>query len=419
MDISVTQNQRTIFSATNMDTIEPQGLQENRVNNINNVKIPKGVEADPTPPAAMEETTAAQSADEEMELSSRSDNCIKDRETFLVMNSRKFESGSGSGEACHAEDGADILAKKRKTRRGKPKHRKLKPYSKQPSYQQRLRCRANGRQLKKSNQPTAPYNTTQFLMEDHSDLPDLEQKLAVVATSEVPKLFQKPLAPPRTRDSSFSIDSDEDYFYSSPEDEEEFLTKEFSSAYEDLHAERLSMLSKSELIQEYIQLEAKLDLLTKRLRSKNFQQTEEKEADGKTNGTTSCMSESEMAKKLKICQQTIDDLMQQNDQLTRDLEALRGKGRKSSVSSVDSESDSDSDSSSSCSCSDGNGSSSYQSARRSMEQRIGSRVTASSTGDTTSSKDNSSSSPSGNPEMNNTDLVNGSVSNQDVAELPT
>ena len=31
----------------------------------------------------------------------------------------------------------------------------------------------------------------------------------------------------RARESSFSIDSDEDYYYSSPEDEEEFLNREF------------------------------------------------------------------------------------------------------------------------------------------------------------------------------------------------
>lgn len=255
------------------------------------------------------------------------------------------------------EDGMDIAAKKRKTRRGKPKHRKLKPYSKQQSYQQRLRSRATGRSTKGSaRQPPAPYNTTQFLMEDHNDLPDLDEKIAgssaavAAMAAEVHSHFSKPLgAPPRTRDSSFSIDSDEDYFYSSPEDEEEFQAKEFSTAYEDLHAERLGSLTKSELIQEYIQLEAKVDLLTKRLKSRQNYYSNSHQVNA------SSVDDPEPAKKLKVMQQRLDELHQQNEQLRRENEMLTRKQRRtgSPMSSVDSESDSDSsssDSNSNCSC---------------------------------------------------------------------
>lgn len=348
--------------------------------------------------------------------------------------SGKIGSGSGSGdqEACHAEDGADHAAKKRKTRRGKPKHRKLKPYSKQQmSYEQRLRCRTIGRLTKKGCQPPAPYNTTQFLMEDHSDLPDLEQKLADAITSEVPPSFQKPLAPPRTRDSSFSIDSDEDYFYSSPEDEEEFLTKEFSSAYEDLHAERLSTMSKSELIQEYVQLEAKLDLMTKRLRGKNGQQIDDRETDGKNGTASSATTDPEIAKKLKICQQRIDDLIQQNEQLRRDNEALRAKNCASPVSSVDSESDSDSSSNgdrSSCGCSAGSAGSPttgkpYGSRREKTERRRSKRVSSvDSDADSTSSstsEDSTSFQSNENPKSHANDLANGNPTSHEIGGLPT
>ncbi|XP_024888066.1 protein HEXIM1-like isoform X1 [Temnothorax curvispinosus] len=276
------------------------------------------------------------------------------RKAFLSTLGR-LESGSGSGDqdGGQHEDGTDIAAKKRKTRRGKPK-KKLKPYSKQLSYPQQLRSRCIGRMIAKtSRQPPALYNTTQFLMADHSDLPDLEQKLSEAASLEVPAMFQKPPAPSRTRDSSFSVDSDEDYFYSSPEDEEEFLTKEFSTAYEAVHEERLSTLTKMELIQEYRHLEAKMDSLTKRLRNKGIHQMEERDSENKNVSTT----DSEMAKKLKLCQQRIDDLLQQNEQLRRENEVLRTEKRlraSSSESSVDSESDSDSSSNSNqsgCSCS--------------------------------------------------------------------
>lgn len=328
------------------------------------------------------------------------------------------------------EESLDHAAKKRKTRRGKPKHRKLKPFPKRAmSYEQRLRCRAIGRMTKTGAHPPAPYNTTQFLMEDHSDLPDLDQKLADALTSEtMPASFQKPIAPPRTRDSSFSIDSDEDYFYSSPENEEEFLTKEFSSAYEDLHAERLSTLTKSELIQEYVQLEAKFDMLTKRLKSKNLQSVEDKEAESK-NGTSSGTScDSDLAKKLKTCQQRLDDLMQQNEQLRRENEALRAKNCRSPVSSVDSESDSDSSSAqSSCSCSAGSERSStnngkcYQNRREQEHRRSKRRSSVDSESDsssTTSSENDSSMQPQENS-LGSSDLVNGNTTNHEIGGLPT
>ena len=355
------------------------------------------------------------------------------------MHGRTGKLGSGEHEFYIVDDGGEeTAAKKRKTRRGKPKHRKLKPYSKQSACYgatERMRCRAGaGRLRKRGGQPPAPYNTTQFLMEDHSDLPDLEQKLADAITSETLGSFQKPLAPPRTRDSSFSIDSEEDYFYSSPEDEEEFLTKEFSSAYEDLHAERLSTLTKSELIQEYVQLEAKLDILTKRLRGiKSFQQTEERRetSDDKNSSTTSARTtEAEMAKKLKIYQQRIDDLLQQNEQLRRDNEALRsGKHCASTVSSVDSESDSESSTNenpSSCSCEGSAGPSpttgkSYRSRR---QNRLSSTDTESDSDDTPSSHGDDEDEDDRNPDADDDPKttvthVNGYAANHEIGGLPT
>ncbi|CAL7949638.1 unnamed protein product [Xylocopa violacea] len=281
-----------------------------------------------------------------------------------------------------------------------------------------LRYRSRGRLAKTGRQPPAPYNTTQFLMDDHSDLPDLDQKLSEAVSSDVPATFQKPSAPPRTRDSSFSVDSDEDYFYSSPEDEEEFLTKEFSTAYEDLHAERLSMLSKSELIQEYLQLEAKVDLLTKRLRGKNFHQTEQRELESNSSST-----DSESAKKLKICQERIDDLLQQNEQLKRENESLRAKRHGSPVSSVDSESDSDSTSNgnrSRCSCLLPNSSSSSElmgyCSRSKSSQRKDSSVSST---DSKSDTCDSSSSDNSKATMTPVNLSNGHAAIQKVDSFPT
>lgn len=252
----------------------------------------------------------------------------------------RLESGSGSGDLENGAGSGVGGLRKRKTRRGKPKRRRPNPYSEQQQQSsfQRMRCRARNRHPGAAKMggrhPRAPNNTNEFLFADHTDIPDLEQKLAGVVTSDGGRKAK----PARTRDSSFSIDSfDEDeYFYSSPEDEEDFLTKEFSTAYEDLHAERLGSLSKSELIQEYVQLEAKMELLSKRLRTRTSHQL--------------------VDEKLKLSQQRIDDLLQQNDKLRRENKTLRKRsGKRGSDEEGSSSLDSDSDSSTGSSNGNGSG----------------------------------------------------------------
>ncbi|XP_044013474.1 suppressor protein SRP40-like [Aphidius gifuensis] len=350
------------------------GHQENGPGDIYEVNRMKDVKVvvDSTPSAMEDEQTITAPSDNGNNQQINRLANVADKKK--KMNDKKsWNSRKCGGNTSGGDDNHDVLSKKRKTRRGKPKPRNIKPYLKNTLYP-RIRCHSN-KQIKKSTQPPAPYNTTQFLMEDHSDLPEFEPKLAegsgittttttssssssslttippssqmttTSLSSNVQELFQKPNPPPRTRDSSFSIDSEDDYFYSSPEDEEEFLTKEFSSAYEDLHAERLNSLSKHDLLQEYLLLESKLEHITKRMKLKNIQYDDD---NNKT--TTPTINTDDVGKKLKFYQQKIDDLLQQNDQLKRDNEALRGK-RKNSVSSIDSESDSDDSSSSSSSTS--------------------------------------------------------------------
>lgn len=113
----------------------------------------------------------------------------------------------------------------------------------------------NNRKLSSLVKPEAPHNSNQFLIEDQGRTEEIDERLRSdkVAT--------------RNRDSSFSVDSDGE-FYSSPSDEEEFLIKDFDDQYESLHVERLNGMSKGDLVQEFLLLEKKLDATTKRLRCK-------------------------------------------------------------------------------------------------------------------------------------------------------
>lgn len=60
-------------------------------------------------------------------------------------------------------------------------------------------------------------------------------------------------------------DSSSEAYYSSPDDEQDFLEQQFSETYENFHTERLNSMSKSELVQQNMALEERVDDLQKRL----------------------------------------------------------------------------------------------------------------------------------------------------------
>uniref|UniRef100_A0A1B6EGE3 Uncharacterized protein n=1 Tax=Clastoptera arizonana TaxID=38151 RepID=A0A1B6EGE3_9HEMI len=230
--------------------------------------------------------------------------------------------------------------RKKKTRRGKPKRKN--PYNKEVND---IRGKSSNRQKNVSRyaqrQPDAPYNTNQFLMEDHGDVQNIDEKLNIAPASSSIDVNQRP---PRVRDPSFTS-ADSDDFYSSPEDEEEFLTKEFSNTYKDLHVESLGSMTKSELIQQVLQLEEKLDMVEKRIGIKS-------KHDEKHSGRNNVYNEENDVvydEKIKQFQQEISRLVLEKEKLQIENDRLRRRNRSSSVSSVDSESDSSTSSPSSVS----------------------------------------------------------------------
>ena len=117
----------------------------------------------------------------------------------------------------------------------------------------------------------APFNSTQFLMNDHENdtLDYLDSALGVrrkEPNSAASSIRERPIRKiNRARDSSFSLDSDEDFYYSSPEDEEDFVNQEFIKEYDNVRTNRLVDMPKAELIQEYLLMENRVDSLEKRL----------------------------------------------------------------------------------------------------------------------------------------------------------
>lgn len=208
--------------------------------------------------------------------------------------------------------------KKKKHRRGKCKRKPNKPYNKTAWTQRKnvqkemMRVRSARAKILAMGHTLVPCNTNQFLMEDH-DVP------------------QPRIPSARTRDSSFSVDSEDNYFMSLPEDEEDFLIKEFSSVYEDAQCERLNAMTKNELIQECILMESRLDHLTKTIRNAKSERMH-KQSGNECDAATS--------EKLQEQAARIQELLAENLELRRERDYFASVQRTISSTSTDSESDS-------------------------------------------------------------------------------
>ncbi|KAM6163369.1 protein HEXIM1 [Rhynchocyon petersi] len=148
------------------------------------------------------------------------------------------------------------MGKKKHRRRPSKKKRHWKPYYKltweekrkfdEKQSQRASRIRA---EMFAKGQPVAPYNTTQFLMDDHDqEEPDLK-------TGLYPK--RAAAKSDETSDEEFMEEAGEEDGGSDGMggDGSEFLQRDFSETYERYHAESLQNMSKQELIKEYLELE--------------------------------------------------------------------------------------------------------------------------------------------------------------------
>lgn len=179
--------------------------------------------------------------------------------------------------------------KKRRPRRS----RRPKPYAQRNQQQQQQRRRAhsdfdartsesllNQDEEKRAKwiklrmihygKPYAPYNTTQFLMEDQNVRePEVTGQIKRVIDNESGQREEEEEETGRkSRNESFSTrdGSESDEYYSSPDDERDFQQKQFSEIYETVHAERISSMSKRDLVQEFLLLEEKAEDLEKKLK---------------------------------------------------------------------------------------------------------------------------------------------------------
>lgn len=163
------------------------------------------------------------------------------------------KNGQIGPQGSDPENGADDKKRKKRRRRhkGGKNHRKWKPYDKMSFSEKKkleeketLRANQKREEAFASGHPVAPYNTTQFLMDDHCQSeaisPDLHRH--------------------NSKDSNNSNGSESSSSFSDDEfDNDDFQATNFLESYETFNQERLMSMTKEELIREYIKMESKLE----------------------------------------------------------------------------------------------------------------------------------------------------------------
>ncbi len=200
---------------------------------------------------------------------------------------------SSNSDKFHSPKSEGARPRKRH-RRGKHK-RRWKPYSKMTADEKReLEAREAARAAKREadlkGKPAAPWNTTQFLMEDRGST---EVRLPCPRVSRTTSVE--------------SSGSDEEYYESSEEEMAEhglFLEQDFESTYQEVAREHLQGMNKSELIQQCLQLEEEL--------------TELKELVGVSPAADATESDSTLSR----LQQELEELQNDNLRLKEENEKL-------------------------------------------------------------------------------------------------
>ncbi|XP_068192983.1 protein HEXIM1 [Antennarius striatus] len=177
------------------------------------------------------------------------------------------------GALIDSDTGFDArLGKKRHRRRTTRKRRNWKPYYKlsweeKKALEEKETARASRvrEEMFAKGLPVAPYNTTQFLMDEHDrEEPDLNTGV------RRPLGFGVRMEEPGSEEDVFDNEEDDDDDGSGGGSDGigrpgnaggEFLQRDFSETYEMYHVESLQNMTKQELVQEYLELEKRLSRL--------------------------------------------------------------------------------------------------------------------------------------------------------------
>ncbi|TNM97007.1 protein HEXIM1 [Takifugu rubripes] len=163
------------------------------------------------------------------------------------------------------------LGRRKHRRRPSKKKRNWKPYFKlsweeRRALEEKETARASRlrEQMFAKGLPVAPYNTTQFLMDEHDrEEPDLNTETGIRRPCGIGVRIEDTVSEEDLFDPNPNEDEDDDDGSGGGSDGigrpgnagGEFLQRDFSETYEMYHVESLQNMTKQELVQEYLELE--------------------------------------------------------------------------------------------------------------------------------------------------------------------
>ena len=169
--------------------------------------------------------------------------------SFVIAENKKRVSGDSPSDSESNQDGKPKKKHRRRHKGGKH-HRRWKPYDKmswteKQALEEKETRRANQKREEAfaSGHPVAPYNTTQFLMDDHCKneaiSPDLHRH--------------------NSKESNASNSSDTSSDYYDDDENEGFQQKNFMETFNDFRMQELMNKTKENLVRDYVELEMKLE----------------------------------------------------------------------------------------------------------------------------------------------------------------
>jgi len=154
------------------------------------------------------------------------------------------------------------------------------------------------KRMKAKGRVVAPYNTTQFLMADHPD--DTFDLLELLAR------------PKKIKETVPTVPDEEEYYYTSPSDDEDYMSKEFNKDYEKQHASNLEMMSKEMLMTEYRLIQKKNETLEEKLHGILEEEKEAKPARAEEEGEMMLLS---MQEEMEMLRQDNQKLVRSNSRI--------------------------------------------------------------------------------------------------------
>lgn len=194
----------------------------------------------------------------------------------------------------------------KKHRAGRNRKRKWKPYHKLTWEEKQKLDERNARRAQRVRDemsavgiPVAPYNTSQFLINDYLSC-------HVIKTPDYNNDHE---------DNNHSDDSSEEHYHACNEDEfDDYYQRAFLEDYATVHEEYLNSLTQYELAEEWVSLEDKIEAADKQLKELREQRT--------TMGLDSGLPHAEI-QKIEVFRIEIEKLFEENHDLEAQNEKLR------------------------------------------------------------------------------------------------